>query len=113
MTKPSGAEFTVEDIPAELQGDRPSNIARRLSRRHPKPTRSCSRNLFTVKPITNEELKAAIRKATIAIKLTPVLCGSAFKNKGVQQLLDAVVDYLPSPVDIPPIQGLTTGSSAF
>ena len=58
--------------------------------------------------ISNEELKVAIRKATIAIKLTPVLCGSAFKNKGVQQLLDAVVAYLPSPLDIPPMQGLTT-----
>ena len=52
-------------------------------------------------PISNEELTAAIRKATIAIKLTPVLCGSAFKNKGVQQMLDAVVAYLPSPLDIP------------
>ena len=88
------------------------STARKLSRRHPKPTRSCSRNLFTAKRSANEELKAAIRKATIAIKLTPVLCGSAFKNKGVQQLLDAVVDYLPSPVDIPPVQGLTTDRSA-
>src|SRR5439155_25214686 len=51
-------------------------------------------------------------KATIAIKLTPVLCGAAFKNKGVQQLLDAVVNYLPSPLDIPPIQGLTPDRSA-
>src|SRR5579884_4286648 len=51
-------------------------------------------------------LKAAIRKATLQIKLTPVLCGSSFKNKGVQLLLDAVVDYLPSPLDVPPVQGL-------
>src|SRR5207247_8300337 len=58
-----------------------------------------------------EELKAAIRKGTIAIKLTPVLCGSAFKNKGVQPLLDAVVNYLPSPVDIPPVRGWTTDRS--
>src|SRR5215471_18401161 len=62
--------------------------------------------------ISNEELKAAIRKGTIAIKLTPVLCGSAFKNKGVQPLLDAVVNFLPSPVDIPPVQGWTTDRSA-
>src|SRR5438034_6703675 len=61
--------------------------------------------------ISNEELKAAIRKGTIAIKLTPVLCGSAFKNKGVQPLLDAVVNCLPSPVDIPPIQGWTPDRS--
>jgi elongation factor G len=52
-----------------------------------------------------EELRKALRKATIEMKLFPVLCGSAFKNKGVQTLLDAVVDYLPSPLDIPPIVG--------
>jgi elongation factor G len=56
--------------------------------------------------ITPVELKAAVRKGTTAMKLFPVLCGSAFKNKGVQALLDAVIDYLPSPVDIPPVQGL-------
>jgi elongation factor G len=51
-------------------------------------------------------LKDAIRKATLEIKLTPVLCGSSFKNKGVQPLLDAVLDYLPSPLDVPPVDGL-------
>ncbi len=51
-------------------------------------------------------LKAAIRKATLEIKMTPVLCGSSFKNKGVQPLLDAVLDYLPSPLDVPPVEGL-------
>jgi elongation factor G len=51
-------------------------------------------------------LKAAIRKATLAIALTPVLCGSSFKNKGVQPLLDAVIDYLPSPLDVPPVHGI-------
>src|SRR5438067_1981775 len=51
---------------------------------------------------TIAELKAGIRKATIAMKLFPVICGSAFKNKGVQPMLDAVVDYLPSPLDVPP-----------
>ncbi|MGH2850750.1 MAG: elongation factor G, partial [Solirubrobacteraceae bacterium] len=51
-------------------------------------------------------LKAAIRKATLEIAMTPVLCGSSFKNKGVQPLLDAVVDYLPSPLDIPPVHGI-------
>ena len=50
-------------------------------------------------------MKTGIRKATIAMNIFPVLCGSAFKNKGVQTLLDAVVDYLPSPLDIPPIVG--------
>jgi elongation factor G len=56
--------------------------------------------------ITPERLKQAIRKATLAIEMTPVLCGSSFKNKGVQPLLDAVIDYLPSPLDVPPVEGL-------
>src|SRR5438445_103486 len=54
-----------------------------------------------------EELKAAARKGTIAMTLFPVICGASFKNKGVQALLDAVIDYLPSPLDIPPVQGIT------
>ncbi len=53
-----------------------------------------------------DRLKAAIRKATLEIQMTPVLCGSSFKNKGVQPLLDAVVDYLPSPLDVPPVEGV-------
>ena len=56
--------------------------------------------------ITNEELKAAIRKGTINVEFYPVLCGSAFKNKGVQLLIDAVIDYLPSPTDVPDIKGI-------
>ena len=56
-------------------------------------------------PVENAVLKAAIRKATVAQQMVPVLCGSAFKNKGVQPLLDAVVDYLPSPLDLPPMMG--------
>lgn len=61
--------------------------------------------------ISVDELKSAIRKGTIAAKITPVLCGSAFKNKGVQMLLDAVVDYLPSPLDLPPVTGTKPGES--
>jgi elongation factor G len=57
-----------------------------------------------------DRLKAAIRKATLDISMTPVLCGSSFKNKGVQPLLDAVIDYLPSPVDVPAVEGLAPGS---
>ncbi|MEZ4846962.1 MAG: GTP-binding protein [Bdellovibrionota bacterium] len=57
--------------------------------------------------ISVEELKKAIRSATVSFKLTPVLCGSAFKNKGVQQLLDAVVEFLPSPLDIPPFKAVS------
>ncbi|MBZ5554153.1 MAG: elongation factor G [Acidobacteriia bacterium] len=58
------------------------------------------------KPIGAEDLKSSIRRSTIGLKLVPVLCGSAFKNKGVQPLLDAVIDYLPSPVDVPPVEGV-------
>jgi elongation factor G len=54
-----------------------------------------------------EEIKAAIRKGTAQLKLTPVLCGSAFRNKGIQLLLDAIVDYLPSPLDVPPVTGIS------
>ncbi len=57
--------------------------------------------------VSEEEIKRVIRQGTLQMKITPVLCGSAFKNKGVQMLLDAIVDYLPSPVDIPPVKGRT------
>jgi len=58
------------------------------------------------KEISSEEIKKAIREATIGFKIVPVLCGAAFKNKGIQPLLDAIVDYLPSPLDIPPVKGV-------
>src|ERR671937_2473923 len=61
-------------------------------------------------PIEVDRIKAAIRKATLDISMTPVLCGSSFKNKGVQPLLDAVIDYLPSPLDVPAIEGLVPGT---
>jgi elongation factor G len=61
--------------------------------------------LLEEQEIPVERIKAAIRKATLEIEMTPVLCGSSFKNKGVQPLLDAVLDYLPSPLDVPPVEG--------
>ncbi len=63
-------------------------------------------------PITREEIRAALRKGAIAGRLTPVLCGSSYRNKGVQRLLDAVVDYLPSPLDVPAVQGTVPGDGA-
>ncbi len=60
--------------------------------------------------ISADEIKAALRKGTVQLKITPVLCGSAFKNKGVQLLLDAIVDYLPSPVEVPPMTGTKPGN---
>ena len=59
--------------------------------------------------VTNDELRAALRRATVSNSLQPVFCGSAFRNKGVQPLLDAVLQYLPSPLDVPPIEGLVDG----
>jgi elongation factor G len=64
------------------------------------------------KEISESELRRAIRNAALAIRIIPVLCGSAFRNKGVQPLLDAVVDYLPSPLDIPPVKGINPNSQA-
>jgi elongation factor G len=62
--------------------------------------------------LTPEELRASIRRSTIGLKLVPVLAGSAFKNKGIQPLLDAVVDYLPSPLDVPPVEGMDPNKDA-
>ena len=61
---------------------------------------------------SNDELRALVRKGTIAVKFYPMFCGSAFKNKGVQPLLDAVVDYLPAPIDVPPIKGIDPKTEA-
>src|SRR2546429_9449809 len=64
-------------------------------------------------PISAEEIRAAVRKGTIAMKLFPVICGASFKNKGVQPLLDAVIDYLPSPLDVPPVEGINPETRAI
>ena len=62
--------------------------------------------------IGEAELKAALRRATLKMKVFPVICGTAFKNKGVQPLLDAVIDYLPSPLDVPPVKGINPDTGA-
>ena len=61
--------------------------------------------------ITADDLKVALRTGTLANAIVPILCGSAFKNKGVQPMLDAVIDFLPSPLDIPPTVGLKPGKA--
>jgi elongation factor G len=107
-----GAEYAIEEIPEEYK-----EIVRRYREKIIEAACEADEQVFekfvSGTPITNDELKAAIRKGTIAIKLTPVLCGSAFKNKGVQCLLDAVVNFLPSPVDIAAVQGWTTDRSGI
>jgi elongation factor G len=105
-----GAEFRVEEVPEEYK-QAVHDYREKIIEAASEADEKIFEKFVHGEPISNEELKAAIRKGTVAIKLTPVLCGSAFKNKGVQQLLDAVLAYLPSPLDIPPVQGLTTDRS--
>jgi len=99
-----GAEYSTEDIPAALLET--AQIARQHLIEAVADSDDVIMNHFLEgSEPTEAELKAGIRKATIAMNIFPVLCGSSFKNKGVQTLLDAVVDYLPSPLDIPPMIG--------
>jgi elongation factor G len=105
-----GEEFEVTEVPEEYR-DMVHQYREKIIEAACEVDEPLFGKFVAGEAIGNEELKAALRKATIAIKVTPVLCGSAFKNKGVQQLLDAVLSYLPSPLDIPPIQGLTTDRS--
>jgi elongation factor G len=99
-----GAEYSTEEIPAALLET--ATIARQTLIEAVADSDDVIMNHYLegTEP-TEAELKAGIRKATIAMNIFPVLCGSSFKNKGVQTLLDAVVDYLPSPLDIPPMIG--------
>jgi len=101
-----GSEYEVQDIPADLLDEAKHHHALMVERVAEAAEAAGDDTLYH-KFVSGEtpsvaEVKAAIRKATIAIKLFPVICGSAFKNKGVQPMLDCVVDYLPSPLDVPP-----------
>jgi len=100
-----GAKYKIEEVPAEL-----SELAREYREKMLEAVAEHDEQVLerylNGQSLSEEEIKRAIRAGTIAMKLTPVLCGSAFKNKGVQQLLDAAVDYLPSPLDIPPVVGI-------
>jgi elongation factor G len=100
-----GREFSIEDIPAEL-ADEAQEARTVLLEAIADYDDELMEAYLADEPIDVARLKAAIRKATLDISMTPVLCGSSFKNKGVQALLDAVIDYLPSPLDVPPVEGL-------
>ncbi|MDU5363272.1 MAG: elongation factor G, partial [Finegoldia magna] len=100
-----GTEFTVEDIPSDLvevaekyRAELLENIAEH--------DEELMEKYLEGEELTEEEIKRAIRTATIANAMNPVLCGSAYKNKGVQPLLDAIVDYMPAPIDVPDIKGV-------
>jgi elongation factor G len=106
-----GKEQEVVDIPAEL-ADEAAAAREHLLDEVSHYDDELVELILEEQEIPVERLKAAIRKATLEIKLTPVLCGSSFKNKGVQPLLDAVIDYLPSPLDVPPVEGLEPAKSS-
>ena len=100
-----GAEYVTEEIPAELK--------KKAEAFHAQLVESIAENddeilhkFLEGEEISADELRASLRKSTIALKVFPVVVGTAFKNKGVQPLLDAVVDYLPSPLDVPETHGL-------
>ncbi len=107
-----GAKYDVEEIPAELRAEAESfreKMVESIAESHDE----LLEKYLAGETLEVGELKAALRDATIHQKITPVLCGTAFKNKGVQPLLDAVVDYLPSPVDIPPVKGVNPDDESF
>jgi len=101
-----GAKFDDVDIPAEL-AEQAKEYRDKLVEAVAESDDALFEKYVEGQAITEQELAAGIRKATIAQRIFPVICGSSFKNKGVQNLLDAVTDYLPSPLDIPPIKAIS------
>jgi len=110
-TNDLGTDILEEDIPAEYL-DQAQEYREKLIEAVAETDEELMMKYLEGEEITNEELKAGIRKATINVEFFPVLCGSAFKNKGVQLMLDAVIDYLPSPLDIPAIKGINPDTEA-
>ncbi len=100
-----GATFRIEDIPADLL-DEAVEYREKMIEEISSHDDALMDKYLSGEELTEAEIKAAIRTCTINIQICPVICGSSFKNKGVQNLLDAVVDYMPSPMDIPAIKGL-------
>jgi elongation factor G len=100
-----GAKYSVEEIPANLL-KKAEAFRMQLVEMVAETDDEILVQFLDGEMPTSAQLKAGLRKATLDLKLFPVMCGSAFKNKGIQTLLDAVVDYLPSPLDIPPIEGI-------
>jgi len=98
-------DLMIADIPEELQAEaarRREVMIESVAEFHD----ALLEKFVEGEPVTNEEIKEAIRVGTLALRITPVVCGSAFKDKGVQNALDAVIDYLPSPLDVPAMEGI-------
>ncbi|MFM8551570.1 MAG: elongation factor G [Nitrospiraceae bacterium] len=100
-----GAKYKVEEIPADLL-DKAKEYREKMIDKVAEHDEQAMERYLNGESLSVEEIMRAIRAGTIGMKMTPVFCGSAFKNKGVQQLLDAVVDFLPSPLDVPPVVGV-------
>ena len=105
-----GQNIEITEVPAELLEDAEKH-RRELVEMIAESNEDLMMRYLEDETITTDELRSALRAATISSTLVPVLCGTALKNKGVQRMLDAIVDYLPSPADVPPVEGLnpTTG----
>src|SRR5574341_67313 len=100
-----GAKFVVDEIPSDLK-DQAHEYREKMIEALADCDETVMERYLAGEAPTIDELKVAVRKGVLEMKIVPVLCGASFKNKGVQLLLDAVVDYLPSPVDIPPVTGV-------
>ena len=100
-----GAKYEIEPIPADLQ-EKADHYRQILLETVAETDEVLMEKYFGGEELTEAEIKGAIRKLTVNSEIYPILCGSAFKNKGVQPMLDAVIDYLPSPLDVPAIEGL-------
>ena len=110
-TNDLGTDILEEDIPADML-EMAEEYREKLVEAVAETDEELMMKYLEGEEITNEELMAGIRRATINVEFFPVLCGSAFKNKGVQLMLDAVLDYLPSPLDIPAIKGINPDTDA-
>ncbi|MBU5293721.1 elongation factor G [Anaerosalibacter bizertensis] len=104
-----GSQFEIEDIPEDLK-DLANEYRENMIEKIAEHDDELMVKYLEGEELTPEEIKRAIRKATIKVEITPVLCGSSYKNRGVQPLIDAIVDYMPSPLDIPPIKGIEVGT---
>ncbi|MEW6386110.1 MAG: elongation factor G [Thermodesulfobacteriota bacterium] len=100
-----GMQFQVEEIPADYR-ELAEAQRQKLLEALAEIDDDIMERYLADQPVEADLIKAALRRGTVKLQLVPVLCGSAFKNKGVQPLLDAVIDYLPSPLDIPPVKGV-------
>ena len=100
-----GAEYEVVDIPSELQ-EKADEYREKLMEAAAESTEALMEKYLETEELTNEEIKAGVKAGCLNMTMIPMLCGTAFKNKGVQTLLDAVVDYLPSPIEVRDIKGI-------